>query len=106
MNAPNSFLLQYDIQYIKVNISAENISNAQIVLKRQSNSNYYQQSKNKNNYIDFDIDCKCHSEKTKFKNCQQGVGNNIQTKQNEGCRQESSSNKSKKTKNLKPTKIS
>ena len=28
-NVPNSFLLQYDIQYIKVNISTENISNIQ-----------------------------------------------------------------------------
>ena len=32
VNFPNSFLLQYDIEYIKVNISTENISNVQAVL--------------------------------------------------------------------------
>ena len=94
MNVPNSFLLQYDIQDIKVNISTENISNIQTVLNRQRNSHYYYQSKNRNNDIDFEIDCQCHS---KFENCQQDEGNNIRTKQNEVYHQESSLNKLSKT---------
>ena len=103
VNVPNSFLLQYDIQYIKVNISTENISNIQTVLNRQRNSNYYYQSKKRNNDIDFEIECQCHSKKTKFQKCQQDEieGNHIRTKQNEGYDQESFSNKSGKTKNSK-----
>ena len=79
VNVPNSFLLQYDFQYIKINISAEYISNIQTVLNRQRNSNYYYQSEKKNNDIDFEIECQCHSKKTKFQKCQQVEieGNNI-----------------------------
>ena len=51
-----------------------------------------------NSNIDFEIDCQCHSKKTKFESYQQDEGNNIRTKQNEGYHQESSSNKSRKTK--------
>ena len=60
VNVPNSFILQYDIRYIKVKIPTESISNIQAVLNRQRNTNYYFQPKNKNNDIDFEIDCQCY----------------------------------------------
>ena len=71
MNVPNSSLLQYDTKYIKVDISAENISNGQTVLNCQRNSNYHSQSKKCINDIDFEIECQCHSQKTKLRKCYQ-----------------------------------
>lgn len=60
VNLPNSFLLQYDIQYIKFNIPAESISNIKTILNCQRNSNYCYQSKNRSNDIHFEIDYRCY----------------------------------------------
>ena len=71
------------------------------VSNRQRNLNYYCQSRYRNNGIDFEIYCQCHSEKIRFENCHQDKGNDIRIKWNECYHEQSFSDKSRKPKKSK-----
>ena len=95
-----------NIQYVKVNTSTENIPNIETVSNHQRNSNYYYHSRNRNNDIDFEIYCQCNSKKNKFENRRQDKGNNIRAKESEAYHKQSFSDRTRKTQNSKPMKIS